>query len=135
MEVRIPIEIGMPTLRSEILEKANVEVVTKDLDMTDELHENEAVRITSYQQRLINLYNRHVKSCAFRVGDLVLRKVFENTTGLVARKFQLNWKGSYVIVRVGLVGSYALNKLDGACDAPNSAPGIKRGCHFFSCLL
>ena len=24
---------------------------------------------------------------------------------------------------------------DMACDAPNSAPGVKRGCHFFSCLL
>ena len=25
--------------------------------------------------------------------------------------------------------------VDQLCDAPNSAHGVKRGCHFFSCLL
>ena len=44
----IPIEIRMPTLRIEIPEEANDEVVTKDLDMTDELHEAADVRIESY---------------------------------------------------------------------------------------
>ena len=29
-------------------------------------------------------------------------------------KFQPNWEGPYVIIRVGIVGSYALNKIDGA---------------------
>ena len=80
--------------------------------MTDELREAAAVRITSYQQRLTNLYNRHVKPHAFRAKDLVLRRVFENTVDLVAEKFQPNWEGPYMIVRVGPAGSYALNKLD-----------------------
>ena len=61
-----------------------------------------------------NLYNRHIKTRAFQVGDLVLRKVFENTVDPTARKFQPNWEGPYVIVRVGLAWSYALNKLDRA---------------------
>ena len=86
MEAIIPMEIGIPTLQIEILEKTNVEAVTKDLDMTDELHEAAAVRIASYQQRLTNLYNRHVKSRACRPRDLVLRRVFENTVDLMARK-------------------------------------------------
>ena len=82
--------------------------------MTDELYEATAVRIASYQQRLTNLYNMHVKLRAFRTRDLVLRRVFENTTDLMAGKFQPNWEGSYVIVKVGPAGSYALNRLDGA---------------------
>ena len=49
MKAIIPTEIGVPTLRTEIPEKANVEVVTKDVDMTDELREVAAVRIGSYQ--------------------------------------------------------------------------------------
>ena len=49
MEAIIPIEIRVPTLRIEILEKANTEAVTKDLDMTYELHEVVAVHIASYQ--------------------------------------------------------------------------------------
>ena len=114
MEAIILTKIGIPTLQTEIHEKANVEAVTKDLDMTDELCETVAVRIASYQQRLTNLYNRHVKLRAFRVGDLVLRRVFENTTDLMAGKFQPNWEGPYVIVRVGPAGLYALNRLDGA---------------------
>ena len=113
MEAIIPIKIGIPTLRTEILEKANAEAITKDLNMIDELREAVVVLVASYQQRMTNLYNRHVKPCAFRARDLVLRRVFENTADLVADKFQPNWEGPYVIVRVGPVGSYALNKLDG----------------------
>ena len=81
--------------------------------MADELREVAAMRIASYQQRLINLYNRHVKPRAFQAGDLVLRKVFENTVDLVVGKFQPNWEGLYMTVKVGAVGSYTLNKLDG----------------------
>ena len=81
--------------------------------MIDELREAAVLRIASYQQRLTNLYDIHVKPRAFRAGDLVLRRVFKNTTNPVVGKFQQNWEGSYVIIRVGLVGPYALNKLEG----------------------
>ena len=71
MEAIILVEIGMPTLRTEILEEANVVAVTKDLVMANEIREAVAVRIASYQQRLTNLYNRRVKPRPFRDGDLV----------------------------------------------------------------
>ena len=90
MEAIIPIEIRMPKLRIEIPEEVTVEVVTKDLDMTDELREAATVCIASYQQRLTNLYNRQVKSRTFRDGDLVLRRVFENTTNPIDGNFQPN---------------------------------------------
>ena len=61
MEAIIPTEIGMPTLQTRILKEANSEVVTKDLDMVDELRKAVAVRIASYQQRLVRMYNRQVK--------------------------------------------------------------------------
>ena len=50
IEVIIPTEIGMPTLRTEILEKANIETIAKDLYMTNELREVAVVRMASYQQ-------------------------------------------------------------------------------------
>ena len=62
---------------------------------------------------MANLYNRHIKPRAFRAKDLVLRKVFENTVDPVADKFQPNWEGPYIVVRVGVAGSYALNKVEG----------------------
>ena len=54
-------KIGVPTLRTEILEEANTEAIAKDLNMTDELREAAVVRMVSYQQRITNLYNKHVR--------------------------------------------------------------------------
>ena len=117
MEAIIPIEIGMPMIRTEVPGTANAEAISKDLDMADELLEAAAIRIASYQHRMASLYNKHITSCAFQVEDLVLGKVFENTTDLTTRKFQPNWEGPYMIVRVGLDELYALNKLDGGTSA------------------
>ena len=70
------------------------------------------MRIASYHRRLANLYKRLVKPRMFQLGDLVLRKVFENTADSSTEKFQLNWEGSYIVTRAGESGSYALDKLD-----------------------
>ena len=112
MEAIIPIEIKVPTLRTEIPEKANIEAIAKDLDIIDKLREAASVRRASYQQRITNLYNRHVRQHAFRARDLVLRRVFKNTVDPAARKFQPNLEGPYMIVREGTARSYTLNKLD-----------------------
>ena len=77
----------MPTLRMDMLEQLSMESIIKDLDTADELRETAAVRVASYHHRLENLYNRQVKPRVFQLGDLVLRKVFENTADPVAGKF------------------------------------------------
>ena len=98
MEAIILTKIEMPIVQIEIPKKANVEVVAKDLDTTDELREAVAVRIASYQQRLVNLHNRRVNPCIILRRELVLRRVFENTVNLADGKFQPNWEGSYTVV-------------------------------------
>ena len=85
----------------------------KDLDTADELHEAATVRITSYHNRLANLYNKCVKPRMFQSRDLVQRIFFENTAGLLAEQFQPNWKGPYFVTRPSESGLYALDKLDG----------------------
>ena len=77
----------MPTIRTEIPGKTNIEAITKDLDKADELREAAPIRIALYQQRLMNLYNMRVRMRTFRARDLVLRRVFENTVDQVASKF------------------------------------------------
>ena len=113
MKAIIPTEIGMPTIRTEIHEEANTEAIIKDLDTTEELQEAAVVRIATYQQRLVSLHNQRVKPRTFKAGDLVLRRVFENMANPTDRKFQPNWEGPYIVVRVGTTGSYALSKPDG----------------------
>ena len=103
----------MPTIRVEIPKKANVEALVKDLDTTDELREAAAVRIASYQLRLVNLHNQRVNPGTFLPRELVLRRVFENKANPKNGKFQPNWEGLYTVVRVGAAGSYALSRPDG----------------------
>ena len=111
MEVIVPTEIGMPTLRTDLPEQSNAETMIKDLDKADELSEATTVRIASYHCKQANLYNRCVKPRMFQSGDLVLRKVFENTVDSSVEKFQPNWEGPYIVTQVGESGSYALDKL------------------------
>ena len=65
MEAIIPTKIGMPTFVTEIPGMTNAEAITKDLDMANELREVAAIPITSYQQRMTNLYNMCVRSRMF----------------------------------------------------------------------
>ena len=99
MEAIIPIDIDMSMLQTDVPEQLSTESIVKDLDTVDELRKIAAVRIASYHRRLANLYNRRVKPQVFQPGDLVLRKVFENTANSVVEKFQPNWEGPYIVTR------------------------------------
>ena len=90
MEAIIPMEVGMPTIRTNVPEQENAESIVRELDMIDELWESATIRLASYQRRLANSYNKRVRPRAFQTGDLVLGKVFENTADPTARKFQPN---------------------------------------------
>ena len=113
MEDVIPTEVGLPTICTDTPDSENVESIVRELDVSDELREAAAICITSYQRRLANSYNIRVKPREFQPGDLVLRKVFENTADPTTKKFQPNWEGPYVVMRAGEAGSYAIDKTDG----------------------
>ena len=114
MEVVIPTEIGMPTIRTATPESKNEGSVIKELDTSDELREAVAIRLTSNQRRLANFYNKRVRPWVFQPGDLVLRRVFENTADPTTGKFQPNWEGPYIVTRSGESGSYAIDKTYGS---------------------
>ena len=113
MEVIIPTEIGMPTIRTDTPESGNGESMLRELDASDELQEAAAIRKASYHRRLENSYNKRVKPRMFQPGDLVMRKVFENTADPTTGKFQPNWERPFVVSRPGESGSYAIDKTNG----------------------
>ena len=113
MEAIISIEIGMPTIRADVPKQGNADLMINDLNTVDELRESAVIHIASYQRRLSNSYNKRVKPRTFQLGDLVLRRVFENTVDPNAGKFQPNWEGPYIVTRACESESYALDKLDG----------------------
>ena len=90
MEVVIPTEIYLPTILTAMPELENAESVSRELDASDELREAATIRVVSYQRRLANSYNKRVKPRVFQPGDLVLRKVFENTADPTVGKVQPN---------------------------------------------
>ena len=50
-EIVIPLEIGLPTIRTEVYDAShNEEVQARDLNLADERRENELVQMTDYQK-------------------------------------------------------------------------------------
>ena len=112
MEAIIPTKIDLPTIRITTPVSENGGSIIRELDTSDELRKTAAIRVTSYQRCLANVYNKRGKPQMFQSGVLVLRRVFENTMDPTARKFQPNWEGPYIVTRPGESGSYAINKTD-----------------------
>ncbi|CAL5335299.1 unnamed protein product [Camellia sinensis] len=61
MEAVIPLEIGMPTIRSESFQPdLNSEAVALELDLAEERRERALIHIAAYQQELSKKYNKWV---------------------------------------------------------------------------
>ncbi|GFS36134.1 hypothetical protein Acr_00g0044290 [Actinidia rufa] len=113
-EAVIPLEVGLPTIRTKAYDaNHNEEVLARDLDLVDERQENALIRMTDYQKQLAKTYNQKVQHKDFIVGDLILRKVFGNTKYLVDGKLGTNWEGPYKIVNLATRGAYCLKDLEG----------------------
>ena len=75
-EAVIPLEVGIPGIRTQGVENGNNDVLlARDLDLLEERREKAAIQLAAYQQQLARAYNKKVNPREFQVGDLVLRKV------------------------------------------------------------
>ena len=79
-EAVIPLEVGFLTLKTN---KFNVEekdhLLLASLELVDERREVAMVKMTHYQQKLRQGYDKGVKMRPLALGDLVLRKVVGTT--------------------------------------------------------
>lgn len=57
----------------------NRDMLLDALDSIEEKRGQAVLRIQNYQHQIESYYNKKVKSRPLKLGDLVLRKVFENT--------------------------------------------------------
>uniref|UniRef100_A0A2N9EZG4 RNase H type-1 domain-containing protein n=1 Tax=Fagus sylvatica TaxID=28930 RepID=A0A2N9EZG4_FAGSY len=77
-EAVIPLEIGLPTLRTSEWEPTRNDLAqSQALDLLEERREQAMIRLASYQQQLKKGYNKNIRPRSFQQGDLVLRKVLE----------------------------------------------------------
>ena len=109
----IPLENGFLTLRtSTFTSDGNDELLKKSLDLVEEWRENAMVQLAYYQHKLKQDYDMNVKLRSLAPGDLILRKVLENTKNPAWGKLWPNLKGPYRITSVAGIGAYYLEYLD-----------------------
>ena len=113
----IPIEIGLPTLRSDIADMptVNQSQLLLNLDLTEETRQIAQIKLALYQQHARNFYAQKVKPCSFVVGDWVLRRIPTPCT-----KLQPNWEGPLEIAEVISNGAYRLKEIHGGKLVPRT---------------
>ena len=113
MDVIIPTEIGLPTIRTVVQGQKNENLqLERNLEWADEVKENASIRMTAYQQRTATHYNHKAQPRVFKVGTLATGK-FSKTPSKRGPKFQANWEGPYIVSKTDENGAYHLQKLDG----------------------
>lgn len=85
----------------------------EDLDTVDERMDLFKIRITSYQHRIAKYYNNNIRIRRFKVGDLVLKEVFQNIVKHDAKKLAPKWECPYLIDSKAGKGANWLSTLDG----------------------
>ena len=111
-EIVIPLETGFLMIRTDQFDSnKNEQLLSASLDLVKERREIATIMLAHYQQKLKQGYNRVIKTRAFVLGDLVLRKVIGNTRNPTWGKLKPNWEGPYCITLVARVGTYRLEDL------------------------
>lgn len=82
------------------------------LDWTNEERDAANVWMASYQQRAMAQFNKKAQPQLFYPGDLVFRRVFENTIETGTDKLQPNWEDPYVVSKIWELGAYHLQTMD-----------------------
>ena len=97
-EAMIPIKVVIPIARYLLQnQEDNSRILAQDLDTTDELSDISKIRVAAHQQRITRAYNKIIRIRRFQVGDLVLRKTFQNTKDPGATKLDPKSEGPYLI--------------------------------------
>ena len=98
-EAVILIKVGITSIKQEMYhEDSNDDQLKVNLDYLDEIRDEASSRITKYQQKMAEYYNKRVKLRRLDIGDLVLHKVTPATKDLVQGKLSPTWEGPYRIV-------------------------------------
>ena len=79
-EAVIPVEVGVASIRREVLHKEdNDDQLQINLDCLDEVRDKASSRMTKYQQKMAEYYNKRVKLRRLDIDNLVLHKVTTTT--------------------------------------------------------
>ncbi|XP_015078336.1 uncharacterized protein LOC107022157 [Solanum pennellii] len=129
-EAVIPAEVEIPSLRIiQQAELSNVEWVSKRIYLLTLIDEKRTVAVFHsqlYQQRMIRAFHNRVRDKIFKVGLLVLKRIFPHQDECKG-KFAPNWQGPYMVRKVLSGGALVLSEMDGtAWPKPINSDVVKR---------
>ncbi|GJU79448.1 reverse transcriptase domain-containing protein [Tanacetum coccineum] len=112
-EAVIPVEIGMPTLRTtEVDIIKNNEDLGINLDLLEEKREQAAIQEARSKAKMEKYYNAKVRSTSFRLGDFVYRNN-EESQAEDGGKLEPKWEGLYEVTKALGRGAYKLRDRNG----------------------
>ena len=86
-EVVIPAKVAIPMLRvTHAQQEKNDMLRRQSLDSAEEKRDQAIIRLGIYQQRVAKYNNSKVRHRSFKVGNLILHKVFQNTQEINSEK-------------------------------------------------
>ena len=110
----IPVEVGVTSIRRGMFsEGLNDNELRLNLDFLDEVRDNASSKMTKYQKKMVEYYNKSVKLRRLDIGDLVLRKTTTATKNPTQGKLGPTWEGPYRVIHYSRQGSYHLETMDG----------------------
>jgi len=108
-EALIPVEIGEPSTRfTQATEESNDEELRTNLDLLEQRREAALIRMAAQKQTIERYYNRKAHLRYFKIGDFVLKKVFQSTKIAGAGKLNPNWEDPYKVWGIAGKDAYEL---------------------------
>ncbi|XP_070003458.1 uncharacterized protein [Nicotiana sylvestris] len=113
-EALIPVKIGESSTRYvQETEESNDEEMRMNLDLLEERREAALIRMTTQKQVIERYYNRKAHLIFFKIGDFVLKKVFQSTKTANSGKLSPTWEGPYRVRDIAGKGAYELETMNG----------------------
>jgi hypothetical protein len=113
----LPADIIWKSSRVEIYNEGEVDEARQlELDSVEEAHCTALVQSERYLQGIRRYHDRNVREWLFSIGDLVLRRIQDESD---LHKLNSRWEGPFVVKQISRLGSYRLQYVEGQ-DVPNS---------------
>ncbi|XP_070013747.1 uncharacterized protein [Nicotiana sylvestris] len=107
-------EIGEPSMRyTHTNEATNKEELRVNLDLIEERREATLIQMAAQKQMIEIYYNMKANLRYFKIGEVVLKKVFRSTKATNAGKLSPNWERPYRVRGIAGKEAYELETMDG----------------------
>ncbi|XP_022862336.1 uncharacterized protein LOC111382551 [Olea europaea var. sylvestris] len=113
-EAMSPVEVGVPSHRRiHFNEISNDEARISELHLLEEKRDASQMTLAKYHRKMTRFYNSKVRNRTLRLGDLVLKRVFQSSKPTGSGVFSPNWEGPYRIQGESRPGTFEVEDMSG----------------------